>query len=143
MSKHPLKTGVVLFTRDLRLHDHPALAAAAERAERILPLFVLDDPLLAVFGAPNRVAFLLDALGDLDASLRRRGGALRLRRGNGGAEACRGPVGAGGVRPPGSSPPRGPGPLKISRAVRGARGGAAPPCPARGSRTRRAPGRHC
>ena len=89
MSKHPLKTGVVLFTRDLRLHDHPALAAAAERAERIVPLFVLDDALLAAFGAPNRVAFLLDALADLDASLRRRGGALVLRRGNAVAETFR------------------------------------------------------
>ena len=79
MSKH--RAVVVLFTRDLRLHDHPALAAAVERGERVVPLFVLDDAVLA-FGAPNRVAFLLDSLRDLDASLRTGGGALVVRRGN-------------------------------------------------------------
>jgi deoxyribodipyrimidine photo-lyase len=76
------RTVIVLFTRDLRLHDQPALAAAVERAERVVPLFVLDDAVLAAFGAPNRLAFLVDALGDLDLSLRARGGALVVRRGN-------------------------------------------------------------
>jgi hypothetical protein len=53
----------VLFTRDLRLHDHPALGAA--------------------------VTFLLDSLADLDAGLRDRGAApppareLARRGGNG------------------------------------------------------------
>jgi deoxyribodipyrimidine photolyase len=45
MSKH--RAVVVLFTRDLRLHDHPALAAAVDRGERVVPLFVLDDAVLA------------------------------------------------------------------------------------------------
>jgi len=80
MSKH--RPVIVLFTRDLRLHDQPALAAAVERGERVVPLFVLDDAVLAAFGAPNRVAFLLDSLRDLDSSLRTRGGALVVRRGN-------------------------------------------------------------
>jgi deoxyribodipyrimidine photo-lyase len=80
MSKH--RTVVALFTRDLRVHDQPALAAAVDRAERVVPLFVLDDAVLAAFGAPNRVAFLVDALRDLDSSLRARGGALVVRRGN-------------------------------------------------------------
>ena len=44
---------VVLFTRDLRVHDQPALAAATRAAERVLPLFVLDDGLT---GSPNRTA---------------------------------------------------------------------------------------
>ena len=69
---------VVLFTRDLRLHDQPALSAAAERGERVLPLFVLDDRMLATFGAPNRVAFLLDSLGDLRRSLEACGGGLAI-----------------------------------------------------------------
>ena len=80
MSKH--RTVVVLFTRDLRVHDQPALAAAVERAERVVPLFVLDDAVLAAFAAPNRVAFLIDALRVLDSSLHARGGALVVRRGN-------------------------------------------------------------
>ena len=77
-----MKANVVLFTRDLRVHDHPALSAAVERAEQVVPLFVLDDAVLAAFGAPNRVAFLVDALRDLDARLRERGAKLVVRRGN-------------------------------------------------------------
>jgi deoxyribodipyrimidine photo-lyase len=76
-----VRTAVVLFTRDLRIHDNPALDAACSSAEEVVPLFVLDDELLARFGAPSRVAFLLDALDDLDGSLRERGGALVVRRG--------------------------------------------------------------
>jgi deoxyribodipyrimidine photo-lyase len=82
-------TALVLFTRDLRVHDNPALAAACASAEHVVPLFVLDDAVLERFGAPNRVAFLLEALHDLDASLRARGGALVVRRGEAVAETVR------------------------------------------------------
>ena len=75
-------TAIVLFNRDLRLHDNPALAAAA-RAERTVPLFVFDEALLGSrFAAPNRVAFMREALADLDEALRRAGGRLFLRRGD-------------------------------------------------------------
>jgi deoxyribodipyrimidine photo-lyase len=80
-----VSTAIVLFTRDLRAHDNPALAAAAGDAERVLPLFVLDDEVLRHFGAPNRLAFLGDALADLRASL----GGLVLRRGDPVAEVAR------------------------------------------------------
>ena len=89
MGKPGHRSAVVLFTRDLRLHDHPALSAAVEQAERVVPLFVLDDEILASFGAPNRVAFLLDSLGDLDRGLRERGAALVVRRGDVLAETVR------------------------------------------------------
>ena len=72
---------IMLFTRDLRLRDNPALDAALERAGTVIPLFVLDDRLLAA-AAPNRVRFLLEALHDLRSSLRRRGGELYVRRGD-------------------------------------------------------------
>jgi deoxyribodipyrimidine photo-lyase len=82
-----VKTAIVLFNRDLRIHDNPALAAAA-RSERTVPLFVLDEALLGSrFAAPNRVAFMREALLDLDESLRRAGGRLFLRRGDPVAEA--------------------------------------------------------
>jgi deoxyribodipyrimidine photo-lyase len=84
-----VKTALILFNRDLRLHDNPALAAAA-RAERTVPLFVLDERLLGSrFAAPNRVAFMREALLDLDESLRRAGGRLFVRRGDPVAEAIR------------------------------------------------------
>jgi deoxyribodipyrimidine photo-lyase len=84
-----MRTAVVLFTRDLRVRDQPSLAAAVAEAERVLPLFVFDAGLIDRFGAPNRVAFLLDALRDLDLALRERGGALVTRRGDVVDEALR------------------------------------------------------
>jgi deoxyribodipyrimidine photo-lyase len=82
-----VKTALVLFNRDLRVHDNPALAAAA-RAERTVPLFVFDERLLASrFAAPNRVAFMLEALRDLDEALRGAGGRLFVRKGDPVAEA--------------------------------------------------------
>ena len=77
-----MDAAVLLFNRDLRLHDHPALAAAAE-AERVIPLFVLDEAILGSrFAAPNRISFLLDSLRDLDESLKRTGARLFVRRGD-------------------------------------------------------------
>ena len=79
-----MRAAVVLFTRDLRLHDNPALTAAVYQAESVLPLFVLDDAIGAArYGrAANRHTFLLESLADLDASLRERGAGLEVRRGD-------------------------------------------------------------
>jgi deoxyribodipyrimidine photo-lyase len=89
MSRHRGgRTTVVLFTRDLRVHDHPALAEAAAISERVVPLFVLDDSLLAsAYARPNRVQFLLESLADLDESLRSVGARLVVRRGDPAREA--------------------------------------------------------
>ncbi len=77
-----VSTSIVLFNRDLRVRDNPALAAAA-KAERTVPLFVLDPALLeSRFAAPNRVAFLLESLRDLGERLRRAGGRLYIRQGD-------------------------------------------------------------
>ena len=62
-------TDVVLFTRDLRVHDQPALAAAAGGGGPVLPLFVLDDALLGPSGDARR-AFLARSLDVLDRDLR-------------------------------------------------------------------------
>ena len=73
----------MLFARDLRVHDNPALDAAVRRAEGVVPLFVLEDRLVSgPLAAPNRVRFLLEAVGDLRSSLRKRGGDLVIRRGD-------------------------------------------------------------
>ena len=86
-----MQVAVVLFTRDLRVHDNPALTAALETAETVLPLFVLDEGIERTrFGAgANRRAFLTESLADLDRSLRRLGGALDVRRGEVVAETVR------------------------------------------------------
>jgi deoxyribodipyrimidine photo-lyase len=69
---------ILWFRRDLRRDDHPALlAAAADGTDGVVALFVLDDALLARAGAP-RVAYLVDSLAALDASL---DGRLTVLRG--------------------------------------------------------------
>ena len=73
-------TSVVVFTRDLRMRDHPALVAAAQ-ADRVVPLFVFDDTVLAAHGSANRTAVLLDCLADLRDQLQRTGADLVVRRG--------------------------------------------------------------
>lgn len=78
-----MRTAIVLFTRDLRVHDNLAVSTAAREAERIVPLFVFDERILASTRAcANRLAFLLEALRDLDAGLAARGARLVLREGD-------------------------------------------------------------
>ncbi|MFE7852947.1 cryptochrome/photolyase family protein [Streptomyces sp. NPDC057403] len=84
-----MNVSVVLFTADLRLHDHPPLHAASE-AQAVVPLFVRDRGVTgAGFGAPNRLAFLADSLRDLDSGLRERGGRLIVRSGDVVEEVCK------------------------------------------------------
>ncbi|WP_433453972.1 cryptochrome/photolyase family protein [Streptomyces sp. CA-142005] len=85
-----MRVSVVLFTSDLRLHDHPPLRAALRSADAVVPLFVRDLAVEAAgFATPNRSAFLADCLADLDASLRVRGGRLVVRSGDLVEEVCR------------------------------------------------------
>ncbi|WP_149562721.1 cryptochrome/photolyase family protein [Streptomyces cacaoi] len=85
-----MQTAVVLFTSDLRLHDHPPLCAALAAADRVVPLFVRDEAIAATgFPAPNRQAFLADCLAALDAGLRERGGRLVVRSGDVVEQVCR------------------------------------------------------
>jgi deoxyribodipyrimidine photo-lyase len=59
--------------RDLRLADNPALLAAVDEGEAVLPVFVLDPVLLRSAGLGRR-AWLMAALHALDGDLRAGGG---------------------------------------------------------------------
>jgi deoxyribodipyrimidine photo-lyase len=60
-------TALIWFTRDLRVHDHPALRAALEWGETLIPVFCLDDRLLTGRNASGpRTQFMLECLADLD-----------------------------------------------------------------------------
>jgi deoxyribodipyrimidine photo-lyase len=74
-----METAVVLFTRDLRVRDNPALALACARARQVVPLFVAD-PALTV--PPNRARFLAESVAALRDELRERGGDLVIRHGD-------------------------------------------------------------
>jgi deoxyribodipyrimidine photo-lyase len=72
---------VVLFKRDLRVHDHRPLREAARRG-RVLPLYVVEPELWAQSDASARQwAFCAEALADLQADLTRLGAPLVLRVG--------------------------------------------------------------
>ncbi|MFI5935934.1 cryptochrome/photolyase family protein [Actinoplanes sp. NPDC051494] len=92
-----MRTAIVLFTRDLRVHDNPALATACANAESVVPLFVLDPHLGKL--SPNRARFLHQCLADLRESLRSRGGDLVIRTGDPVTETLRlaGEVEADGI----------------------------------------------
>ena len=76
-------TAIAWFRRDLRLTDNPALAAACERAERVVALYVHapgEDGEWAPGGASRW--WLHHSLASLVAALRARGGHLCLRTGD-------------------------------------------------------------
>jgi deoxyribodipyrimidine photo-lyase len=74
---------VVWFRRDLRLADHPALLAALEAADQVVPVFVVDRALLGGRpSGPNRRAFLHGALLALARDLEALGGRLLVLEGD-------------------------------------------------------------
>jgi deoxyribodipyrimidine photo-lyase len=78
-----VKTIIVWFRNDLRVHDHPALAAACEQADHVIPLFIFNHTLLhGRHGGSNRNRFLLESLQDLQSSLQSIGGDLVVRSGH-------------------------------------------------------------
>jgi deoxyribodipyrimidine photo-lyase len=85
-----VSTAIVWFRRDLRIRDNPALRAARERGERVLPVFCFDDRLLhGRHSSGPRTRFLLECLRDLDAVLRERGSGLLVRHGRPDRELAR------------------------------------------------------
>ena len=78
-----MDTAIVVFTRDLRLHDNPALHQACADARQVVPVFVVDP---AIPAPPNRARFLAESLADLRQQLRDRGADLVIRDGEPAAE---------------------------------------------------------
>jgi deoxyribodipyrimidine photo-lyase len=78
-------TSLVLLwhRRDLRLGDNTALHVAAQRSPQVVPVFVFDPQLLQRADmAPARVAFLLQALQELQEHYAQMGIPLLWRRGD-------------------------------------------------------------
>jgi deoxyribodipyrimidine photo-lyase len=72
---------IVWFKRDLRVHDHKALAEAAARG-RVLPLYIAEPGLWRQPDASARQwAFVAEALSELRLALARLGQPLVMRRG--------------------------------------------------------------
>jgi deoxyribodipyrimidine photo-lyase len=77
--------GAVVWHREhLRTADHPAVAAAAERADVLVPVFVFDPGFYGSDGlaCDSRVGFMHDCLADLDRRYAAVGGGLALVHGD-------------------------------------------------------------
>lgn len=77
-------TSLVWLRRDLRLHDHAALATALVERAPVQPLFIFDTQILARFSNPRdrRLIFIAETLCQMDVQLRARGGQLLVLHGN-------------------------------------------------------------
>ena len=62
------KTSIMWFRRDLRINDHPALLAAIESADQVIPLFILDKKQIGEAGE-KLLAYMGQSLRALDESL--------------------------------------------------------------------------
>ncbi len=63
-----MKRNIFWFRRDLRLSDNPALLAAIDSSDEIIPVFILDEKLIEQTGT-KRLAYLAESLRALDQSL--------------------------------------------------------------------------
>ena len=75
-------TGIVWFRRDLRLHDNPALTAAVEGCDAIVPLFVRPNAAAAWLPGDPQCWWLAETLGQLAERLGEEGHELTLRHGD-------------------------------------------------------------
>lgn len=80
----PPSRALVWLRRDLRLHDHLALAEATAHAEQVAVVFVFDSKILdkLVDRDDRRVTFIYESLREVDASLREQGGKLIVLHGD-------------------------------------------------------------
>ena len=82
-----MKTAILWFKNDLRLHDNETLVRVLEQNERIIPVYCFDEAHFqnTTYGFQKtgafRAQFLLESLADLDKNLRKRGSGLLVLRG--------------------------------------------------------------
>jgi deoxyribodipyrimidine photo-lyase len=82
-----MKTAIVWFKTDLRLHDNETLIKAMLQNDAIIPVYCFDDShfVTTEFGFQKtgnfRAQFLLESLMDLDATLRALGSGLMILKG--------------------------------------------------------------
>ena len=78
-----IRTGIILFSRDLRLIDNPALTHACERCDTIIPLYIWSPSELSPWapGGASRY-WLHQSLQSLDQTLRASGSRLVFAEGD-------------------------------------------------------------
>ena len=82
-----MKTALVWFKTDLRLHDNETLIKAISQSETIVPVYCFDESHFKTTGfvfkktGSFRTQFLLESLIDLDSNLRAIGSGLIVVKG--------------------------------------------------------------
>jgi deoxyribodipyrimidine photo-lyase len=82
-----MKTAIVWFKTDLRLHDNETLVKAIAQSDAIIPVYCFDESQFGItdFGFQKtgsfRAQFLLESILDLDKNLRALGSGLVILRG--------------------------------------------------------------
>ncbi|GEC78229.1 DASH family cryptochrome [Flavobacterium aquatile] len=82
-----MKTSIIWFKTDLRLHDNETLIKAISQSDEIIPVYCFDDAdfVITEFGFKKignfRAQFLLQSLIDLDKNLRAIGSGLMILKG--------------------------------------------------------------
>ena len=82
-----MKTSIVWFKTDLRLHDNETLVKAIAQSDQIIPVYCFDDSHFETtdYGFKKtgnfRTQFLLESLENLDRSLRELNSGLLILRG--------------------------------------------------------------
>ena len=82
-----MKTSIVWFKTDLRLHDNETLIKAISQSDEIIPVYCFDESnfVTTEFGFKKtgsfRAQFLLESLIDLDRNLRAKGSGLLIIKG--------------------------------------------------------------
>lgn len=78
-----MRSALVWFRRDLRLHDNAALSATLQAADRVHCAFVFDTDILAALPekADRRVEFIHGSVAALKADLEAKGGGLHILHG--------------------------------------------------------------
>lgn len=83
-----MNTHLVLFRRDLRVHDNKTLKTAVEESDQIIPLYVFDDKVFTdgLFGldkvGSKRRKFYWESVKTLDNKIKDLGGKLMIESGN-------------------------------------------------------------
>jgi deoxyribodipyrimidine photo-lyase len=83
-----MKTSLVWFRNDLRLHDNEALVSAINNSDQVLPVFIFDDKYWnqSKFGHVRtgsfKTRFLIESVENLRQNLRAKSGELMVRSGN-------------------------------------------------------------
>jgi len=84
MSNRIHHRSIFVFRRDLRLVDNTGLRAALANSETVIPTFIFDPRQVGeqnTFRSTNAIQFMIEALQNLDADIRKRGSKLQTWHG--------------------------------------------------------------